>query len=129
MEVGNSGDDVGNEEGTENETSNGASNPERNLEGRTNQATAMTDDLRQQLNTALVDGNCHDAAKIQQTILLMLDRVSGGALRHSNQRREFFLRCSDRIEQLAYRARGRNNHELADQYLAAAYAMSYRNSM
>ena len=79
------------------------------------------------MSVALTHGSWQDAAAIQKTILLMLDRVNGGALRHSNQRREMYLRCAERAEQLSRRAQRRGNQELSSQYMA--YAMSYRNSI
>ena len=115
------------ETNTDDEISNGVLNPERNLETQHGELTATIDDLRRQLNEALVDGNWNDGAEIQQTILLMLDCLNSGDLCHSAQCCEMYLRCAERMEQLSNRVRRRGNDSLADQYMA--YASNYRNSM
>ena len=115
------------EENTDEELSDGALNPDRDLETRQGEITASIDDLRRQLNDALTVGSYDDAAELQQTILLMMDRLNSGSMRRSSQRREMYLRCAERMEKLSRRAQRRGNQDLANHYMA--YAASYRNSM
>ena len=102
-------------------------NPERNMETRRGELTATLDDLRRQLDEALVGGHYSDGAEIQQTILMVLDHLNNGDLRLPDQRRVMYLQCADRMQQLSNRVRRRGNIALADVYLE--YAASYRNSV
>jgi len=102
-------------------------NPERNMETRRGELTATLDDLRRQLDEALVGGHYSDGAEIQQTILMVLDHLNIGDLRHSDQRRAMYTQCAERMQQLSNRVRRRGNIALADVYMD--YAASYRNSV
>ena len=84
-------------------------NPERNMESRRGELTATVDDLRRQLDEALVGGHYHDGAEIQQTILMVLDRLNNGDLRFSEQRRAMYTECAERMQQLSNRVRRRGN--------------------
>ena len=97
------------ENNTDDEISNGALNPERNVEIRQGELTATIDDLRRQLDKALVDGNWNDGAEIQQTILLMLDRLNSGDFRQSEQCLSMYMQCAERMQQLSNRVRRRGN--------------------
>ena len=94
---------------------------------RRGELTATIDDLRRQLDETLVGGNCSDGEEIQQTIFMMLDRLTSGDLRRSDRRRAMYMQCAERLQQLSNRVRRRGNTALADVYMA--YASSYTNSM
>ena len=97
------------------------------METRRGELTATLDDLRRQLDEALVGGHYSDGAEIQQTILMVLDHLNNGDLRLPDQRRVMYLQCADRMQQLSNRVRRRGNIALADVYME--YAASYRNSV
>eukprot|EP00435_Cladocopium_sp_Y103_P068744 s1257_g32.t1 len=102
-------------------------NPEGDFSTRRGELTSTVDELRNQLQEALVSESWRDAAEIQQTILLLLDRLNTNDLRDPAARREMYERLAERMERLPRRVRSSNNTALADQYMA--YAMSYKNQM
>jgi hypothetical protein len=79
------------------------------------------------LDQALTSEAWEDAAELQHTILILLDRLQTQDLRDRDVMRETFHRMADRMESLSRRVRNRGNGMLADQYMD--YAASYRNSI
>ena len=102
-------------------------NPSRDLTTRRGELEVTIDDLRTELDQALTSAAWNDAAELQHTILILLDRLQTHDLRDRDARRETFQRMADRMEGLSRRARQRGNGVLADQYMD--YAASYRNSI
>ena len=109
------------------EVDGAACNPERDLTTRRGELEVAIDDLRAQLDQALASESWDDAAELQHTILILLDRLTTHDLRDRDARRELFNRLAERMEDLSRRTRRRGNGALADQYME--YAMSYRNSI
>ena len=89
-------------------------NPSEDLTTRRGELEVTIDDLRTQLDQALLDEAWSDAAKLQHTILILLDRLQTQDLRDRNVMRETFHRMADRMESLSRRARQRGNGILAD---------------
>ena len=108
------------------EVDNAMLNPDRDLTTRGGELEATIDDLRTQLDDALASESWDDAAELQHTILILLDRLQTQDLRDRNFMRETFNRMADRMEHLSRRLRRRGKGVLADQYMD--YATSYRNS-
>ena len=92
-------------------------NPSRDLSTRRGELEVTIDDLRTQLDQALVDEAWSDAAELQHTILILLDRLQTQDLRDRNVMRDTFHRMVDRMENLSRRARQRGNATLANQYM------------
>ena len=109
------------------ETDGAMLNPDRDITTRRGELEATIDDLRTQLDEALASESWNDAAELQHTILILLDRLHSHDLRDRDARRETFNRLAERMEQLSRRVCRRGDGPLADHYMA--YAMSYRNSI
>jgi hypothetical protein len=109
------------------EVDNSMLNPNRDISTRRGELEVTIDDLRTELDQALTSEAWEDAAELQHTILILLDRLQTQDLRDRDARRETFQRMADRMENLSRRVRNRGNGMLADQYMD--YAASYRNSI
>ena len=84
------------------------------MSSRRGERTATVDDLRRQLHEALTSEAWGDAAELQQTILMRLDRMSRCVVRNSEARREMFERGVERIEELSGRVQRRGKEILVD---------------
>ena len=102
-------------------------NPNRDISTRRGELEVTIDDLRTELDQALTSEAWEDAAELQHTSLILLDRLQTHDLRDRDARRETFQRMADRMENLSRRARNRGDGVLANQYMD--YAASYRNSV
>jgi hypothetical protein len=109
------------------EVDNSMLNPNRDISTRRGELEVTIDDLRTELDQALTSEAWEDAAELQHTILILLDRLQTQDLRDRDVMRETFHRMADRMESLSRRVRNRGNGMLADQYMD--YAASYRNSI
>jgi hypothetical protein len=109
------------------EVDNTVLNPARDITTRRGELEVTIDDLRTQLDQAPASESWEDAAELQHTILILLDRLQTQDLRDRDVMRETLHRMADRMENLSRRVRRRGNGVVADQYMD--YAMSYRNSV
>eukprot|EP00435_Cladocopium_sp_Y103_P056449 s2990_g19.t1 len=91
-------------------------NPEGDTSTRRGELTATVDELRTQLHDALTSESWRDAAELQQTILMLLERLNTSDLRDPAARRAMYDTLAERMERLSRRVRRNNNQMLADQH-------------